>query len=344
MKCQPYDMDIKDFDRIIEDNFNLELETIQFNPVGEDSFCYTALDKDGQAYFIRLERASDHDKIEKSLRAVHKLYNECDYGYAVPPIKDKHGNMSVKYLDKYSIAVFPLKNTESLYGSEITDEDWDSIGGMIASLHQKKDCVKEFSLPLEEYDPPYKKELELVSDIIDGKSRLKDYNNYQLELMKLLREEKKDIIDVRKKLTGLKERISKLSFIQLRLTHGDPNLANILTDGEGSFYIVDWYDIGLSSVERDLSSFSGEYFEKFLHSYFKHFDQTFKLHSELFEFYLYRWIIQEISVYSYGIMYRPSAEEEYQHFLDEIRKYLPVDYDKINDDLNRINRAMEKID
>ncbi len=76
---------------------------------------------------------------------------------------------------------------------------------------------------------------------------------------------------------------------RLVLTHGDPNLANIIKDAHGQLHLIDWGAIALGPPERDLVFFTGPRFEMFLRAYVRGSGQP-TLRDDLFGFYFYHWI------------------------------------------------------
>ena len=129
--------------------------------------------------------------------------------------------------------------------------------------------------------------------------------------------------------------------VEFVLTHGDPNLANILVGEQGEPFLVDWGDVGLGPPERDLMAFTEVRFELFLRQYAADFGRP-RLHESVFAFYFYRWVLQEIADYTTRILRDTTAEED-QHAWSCLTPYLPIPHAEIKAGLRNVIGVIGKV-
>jgi spectinomycin phosphotransferase len=123
------------------------------------------------------------------------------------------------------------------------------------------------------------------------------------------------------------------------LTHGDPNLDNILIDERGDLCLVDWDEAALGPLERDLVFFleadeDTSRAESFLRPYAREYGPL-ALHEPVVAFYAYRWVGQEIADYTTRILFRNTDSAEDEHSWTELQPYLPVRHGDITASVRR---------
>jgi aminoglycoside phosphotransferase (APT) family kinase protein len=159
--------------------------------------------------------------------------------------------------------------------------------------------------------------------------------------VRLLQAEQTDILATFVKMDQSGVRAKALSTDWV-LTHGDPNLDNLLKDGHGQLHLTDWGEIALGPPERDLFAFTGEGFEAFLRTY-KRLRQHVVLHAEIFAFYFYRWTMQEIADYATRILFERRGQVEDEHAWAELQPYLPIRHDHIAQGLRELQAVLERV-
>ncbi len=126
------------------------------------------------------------------------------------------------------------------------------------------------------------------------------------------------------------------------LTHGDPNLDNLIKDQEGELHLSDWGDVAFGPPERDLFAFTGKGFEAFLRQYTS-IRQGIGLHPDIFAFYFYRWSMQEIADYTGHILLEGLGPPEDEHAWVELQKYLPIRHKEIAASLEALRDILERV-
>jgi aminoglycoside phosphotransferase (APT) family kinase protein len=151
-------------------------------------------------------------------------------------------------------------------------------------------------------------------------------NEYQRRLQQLLLAERDGVLALLETLEQLRTELSALTTDRV-LTHGDPNLANILVDGSGNLHLIDWGELAVGPPERDLFMFTDKT-EEFL-SHYLTTSGRLRFHGQLIRFYHYRWAAQEIADYSTRILFGKATEQEDEHAWAELQPYLPVRHAEI---------------
>ncbi len=146
-------------------------------------------------------------------------------------------------------------------------------------------------------------------------------------LQELIRNNFDDVLDTAR-YTSLLGRILAKDQDDFVLTHGDPNLANLILGGDNHIYLIDWSSISMGAPERDLSFYIDLDWPMFWNVY-KSLTGRAKCLLQRFKFYNYLWVLQEIADYTSRILGTNEILEQ-ECALDELRSYLPVPHDQIN--------------
>ena len=322
----------------IHDTFQMgSASSIQFIPKGEEGYCYSIQDKAGKSYFVKAIKTQVN--LEKALFLVKSLHHDHDKKYILAPIPTHNGNVTAVF-GEYQISLFPFIQGASIYEGELTLEDTDKIAAMMADFHNV-DTSKLENLPIEKFENPFENKILELMNI--AKNREKWTTMYQKNAMELLLKEKDDIHATLKKMKTMQKELQAMP-LQIAITHGDPNYANIMKDDNGNLYLIDFGAIGIGPIERDLMAFSGnEFFHEFLSVYVEQRSQT-RLNIKAFEFYLYMWSLQEISDYGMQLFFGTTGESENQHAWTELQPYLPIPHHDIQKSLDKIEKAIKNLE
>jgi aminoglycoside phosphotransferase (APT) family kinase protein len=242
-------------------------------------------------------------------------------------------------LGLYTLAVFPYIEGRSLWNRGAADDDLAQAGAIVAALHES-DAAREIpSLARESFENPFK--IPILWALQAATDRAPAANRYQRELIDLLNKEREDILATLKTVDALGARGGEL-LGEYVLTHGDPNLDNLLKDEHGRLHVTDWGEVALGPPERDLMHFTGERFEVFLRPYVSARTRV-ALHQELFAFYFYRWGMQEIADYATRILFGGLGPEEDEHAWVELGPYLPIRHDLIARGLQLLQTVLGRV-
>ncbi|MCR2820102.1 phosphotransferase [Lederbergia panacisoli] len=320
----------------INQSYNIEEGVkIDFIPKGEEGYCYSIETKTGEEYFVKAIK-TEMD-LATPLSAIHYLHFHEKKTYLLPPIQSKTGEVVIQY-GAFQISIFPYITGESIYEGELSLDDTVGIARIMADFH-RIDINKIPGIPNEQFDNPFEKNIVKILHTVE--------NNDEVEL--IYRQQAKELFakeqeDIRLTLNRMKIIQNHLQAFPLKysITHGDPNYANIIRDTEGFLHVIDFGWLAYGPVERDIMAFTeNEFFQSFLLEYAKH-NKDAKFNIEVFEFYLYRWALQEISDYGSQLFFGSTGDAEHEHAWNELQPYLPIPHTDIAKSLDLINKELIK--
>lgn len=316
----------------IEDKYHIgSISSIRFIPKGEGGYCYSIKTDSDNHYFVKAQKSIEH---LNSLKTVSDLRYKYKKDYIIAPIQTSHKKVIVTFDNKW-ISLYPFIQGKSLYETNQFANHLEQIAKMLADFHNLS--IHNEQLPRETFQNPFQKNilhlLHLATKQDFSSNRIKQ------KTAELFIKERKELETVLGKMRALKRGFSKRHF-KLTITHGDPNFSNILCNPDEKLYFIDWGEIGFAPIERDLMFFQevdGEPldFEQFISTYLNDRPNTI-IHPEIFEFYLYRWCLQEIADYGYRLLVENNGEEDDEHSWKELQPYLPIPHLSIHDRINNI--------
>ena len=203
--------------------------------------------------------------------------------------KDKKIKTFTIDYQEYTISVFPFIEGTTLYQRGASNDDLARAATLIATIHQQGPELADFSLPQETFDNPHKPDI--LRALHTAASLPSPTTPHQHKVAHLLLAEQADLLAFLEKMEHLQS-LAKKHTTDWVLTHGDPNLDNLLKDSQGTLHLTDWGDVAMGPPERDLAAFTGETFEASPQQYVK-IRNDLILHRDIFAFYFYRWGVQE---------------------------------------------------
>jgi len=316
--------------RFVGKEYGFQIRDLHVGPQGEDSYSYIGEMKNGRKCFIRLQKKQS-SSFENSMAATLVLRRKTGLRQIVAPYQGNRGLACSHFLG-YTVAAFPHIRGRTLHEAGRSSSDITKAARLMAKIHNTN--MKELSgLKRERFNNPFKRNI-LMMLREARRSRPKD-DKYEKKARRLVKAESTTVISALNEIARLRGRIRLLRLKQV-ITHGDASSANFIKDERGRLYLVDWGDVGLGPVERDLFYFSDRSSERFLKSY-RRIRGSVSLSIDVFAFYFYRWALQEISDYGTRIFYEKTSPREKQHAWEELQDYVPVPHSEISRDLTRIN-------
>jgi spectinomycin phosphotransferase len=315
--------------------YGLPIIAIAFMPMGEDAYAYHATASGGEQYFVRVERGTQDDRLEDVSAMLATLRADCGMAAVVAPLCTTQGRFTSQFA-QHTLAVFPFIEGTTAFNTCVSETQWRQIAEIIAALHTSSDRCDVSTLPQEMFANPFA--APIVQALQRATSSFSPRSIEQTQVVALLREQRADLEATLQRFHRLGE-LARLLAPPSVPTHGDPNLANALIDTTGTLHLIDWGELALAPRERDLTFFTGERFAAFLEAYLERTGRV-RLHQELFTFYLYRWVLQEIACYTSRILLESSAEQEQAHAWEELQPYLPVPHASIVAGLNAVRHGL----
>jgi thiamine kinase-like enzyme len=333
MRIALNDIDKWELARFVGDEYGFQISDLHVGPQGEDSYSYIGEMKNGRKCFIRLQEKQS-SSFENSMAATLVLRRKTGLWQIVSPYQSNRGLACSHFLG-YTVAIFPHIRGRTLHEAGRSSSDIAKAARLMAKIHNTS--LKGFSgLKKERFNNPFKRNI-LTMSREARRSSAKD-DKYQKKARRLVKAESTTIISALNEIARLRGRIRHLNLKQV-ITHGDASSANYIKDGRGRLHLVDWGDIGIGPVERDLFHFSGTSLEEFLKDY-RRIRGSLSLSIDVFAFYFYRWALQEISDFGTRIFYERTNPREKQHAWNELQDYVPVPHNEISRHLTRINSVI----
>ena len=294
MKTEPA-IPLQQIQQHINENYHVNVQTLEFLPVGEGAWCFRA--KGDTPLFIRLALKPLTE--EKSVSVSRFLHSQ---GLPVlAPLPDKSGNF-ISFIDGSGISVYPFIDGSTLMGltgSSLTEKEVSrlrrEIGAHIARLHRinKRDGAR-LNLPIEDFSRFQEESIAIIG--MDNCQQSDTLIGELCDFLFVWRRELKNLITVTQKLAK-KLRSETLAYV---LCHGDIHEANVMVSDEGELFIIDWDNAIIAPKERDLTFFSSN--PDYLEGYLAH-DMNDAIHQTVVDYYVLEWALQEIVDYGTRILF-----------------------------------------
>jgi spectinomycin phosphotransferase len=319
--------------------YGLDLLSLTFIPKGEDAYAYVGRTSDGVRYFIRAQTASRAGPLERVYDITHALHTRFGLSAVVAPLPTRRGTYTLNH-GSYVVAIFSFIQGRTLYDQGVSDADLAQAAHIVAGLHNSSAALDMPSLQRETFGNPFETPIQQALQAIDAPAPRP--NTYQRRVIHQLAVERADLLATLEQMRQLGERARGLATDWV-LTHGDPNLDNLLKDEQSQLHLTDWGEVALGPPERDLFAFTGKGFKIFLQPYLRARKRV-QLHGEIFAFYFYRWTVQEIADYTTRILFHSLGEQEDEHAWVELQPYLPVRHSHIAQGVQALRTVLERVE
>jgi len=225
--------------------------TLILLPLGADmnASVYKAETPDGQSYFIKLKRGH-HSEISVRLLA---LLQASGIRQIIPPIKAIDGKL-IQHINDFTLTVYPFVNGQNGFCHDLTDDQWITLGKALKQVHDLdlppliKDQIRK-----ETYSSKWREAALALDPYID---RDLTGDETALKLQAFMKDHKAIIHRLVNRAESLSQMIQKQP-PEFVLCHSDIHGGNVLIDGSGAIYIVDWDEPIMAPKERDLMFIGG---------------------------------------------------------------------------------------
>lgn len=234
-------------DAAIQEHFGLTPVKFEVLALGldADSVIYRMMAVDGNWYFMKLRSGLAFHPASVFVPAhLHKT----GVPGIVAPLETLSGKLWV-VVDQWAVTLYPFIVGRSGDGGALTPELWQTLGKMVRSVHDCKLPPHIQRLVRRDSFVPRRR------GVIDELDRLAHGDAppdpVQRELAEFWRQQRGTIQAVvqRADKLGRELRDRPLTFV---LCHADMHPGNVLIDGAGDMWLIDWDDVTLAPKERDL--------------------------------------------------------------------------------------------
>lgn len=310
--------------RCLRSDYGLDSASIVFLPKGEESFNFIVDSATGERFLLRLQRSVDGRDLERSLSVAAALRDRGGLPSIIAARPTRRGTLTSD-VESYRVALFPHIEGETAYERPVSDRVISRLGSLLAGIHARADLVRTLDPDREIFESPFRQQIISVLDWARGTAPPAGPRHD--DVRRLLLAEAADLTDFMDRFDDLGNRIRALE-PEFVITHGDPNLDNVIVSPDGDLHLVDWGEVALGPRERDLASYASDRLDLVLSAYQGAAGWP-SLHADLFRFYRHRWCLQEIADYTTRIIFTNAEPFEDGHAWAELQPYLPIRHDAL---------------
>lgn len=296
---------------LLEESYNIKVETILFNPKGEASWSYS-IETSDKKYFLKLIKSKDFnsDPYEFTFR----LFSEGNIQNIVHPLKVASGEISLLF-EEFNLVLFDYIDGKTIREQALNEHHLEELGEILAKIHQSKDIVGAYTQK-EGFDNPHKAD---IINIYKSLESLGELNEIQEKTKHLYLDYKEKFLDEQNK---LEELISKLKSQNIEFVncHGEPSPGNVIVSKDGKIYLIDWDFPLFAPKEKDLLFFDKN-FTHVLAGYQKVVPDV-EINEDVKRYYGLLWNVQEIADWGTRILFEDISLEEQNHSYDELLSFL----------------------
>jgi spectinomycin phosphotransferase len=281
-------------------NYGIEVATLIFLPLGADmnASIYKAQARDQTSYFVKLKRGHHHDISV----VIVELLHDAGIQQIIPPVKTISGR-STQRIEDFTLIVYPFIEGENGFSRNLTDNQWLKLGKTLRQIHEIDVPISiQNQLRREVYSSKWREAVRSLYIHIEAEPI---GDEMALKLLKFMKEHTLTI----RRLVDRAEQLGQMLQDQSHkfvLCHSDIHGGNVLMDGNGNIYIVDWDDPIMAPKERDLMFIGGgvanvwnePHEEKF---FYKGYGKT-EVNATILAYYRHERIVEDIALYGQELL------------------------------------------
>jgi aminoglycoside phosphotransferase (APT) family kinase protein len=294
---------------LLRDRYPLEIERLDFVPIGLDSWSYATVLRDGSRVFLKLFRPTDTGAATRCGAELPLLAALAELG-RVPvarPLADREGRL-VNTLDGFELSVL-----EYLEGRTLEDETiwpdvlYAGVAQTVGAIHASTPAIRHLVPGTEWYALPFVSRLASVLATLEAGEASPARDDPTLAELRDL------VVPHAVELRAGIERLEELANLAANrrsedvLCHTDIWGSNLLLSDDGSLHVLDWNGALIGPVEHDLFMFAGtgffpaDRFGWFLDRYEAAF-RPVRLDADVFGFYFYRRNLEDLAEFLESLM------------------------------------------
>jgi spectinomycin phosphotransferase len=282
----------------LRDSYSIPVTGIEFLPVGNDAtaWVYRVRTDDKNSYFLKV-KAED---IYEPAVAVPCYLKVQGIEQVVAPLLTRTERLWER-IDEFSLILYPF--IEGSMGMQIglTERQWTELGTALKKIHSTQ-------LPAELAEQVQRETF--VSRWADVVRQLhvaireREFESRVVRALAALWKTKAaEITQIVDRTEQLGQRLQRQARAFV-LCHTDIHTANVLLDGAGRMFIVDWDTPLLAPKERDLM-----FVDASAEAFWKGYGQA-DIDPVALAYYRYEWVVQEIGDFGNRVFLRPEFGEE----------------------------------
>jgi spectinomycin phosphotransferase len=299
-------------------NYGIAVNTLIFLPIGADmnASVYKAETQGGLSYFVKLKQGHRYDM---SI-AILTLLQASGIQQIIPPIKTADGKLT-QHINDFTLTVFPFIDGQNGFCYNLTDDQWVILGKVLRQVHEfdVPSSIKD-QIRKETYSPKWR---EAVRSLDAPINRNLIGDELALKLQAFMKEHRAIIHRLVNRAESLSQKIEEQS-PEFVLCHSDIHGGNVLIDGNGAIYIVDWDEPIMAPKERDLMFIGGGVANTWNNPreeefFYIGYGKT-NINKILLAYYRHERIVEDIAQYAQALLLQVSGGVErlemYKQFMD----------------------------
>jgi spectinomycin phosphotransferase len=280
----------------LRDAYGLPAVQITFLPLGADqnTAVYRAAAADGPAYLVKLRSGA----FDETSVALPKFLGEQGIKQIIAPLTTRTGQLWAD-LEAFKAILYPFVEGRDGYEVALTERQWIELGAALRRIHTMQvPPALARRIRREAYSPQWR---EMVKGFLARVEQDGFDEPVAARVAALLRDRREQILDLVGRAEGLARALGARPRA-LVLCHSDLHAGNVLIDGGGALYLIDWDEPILAPKERDLMYPGGG--QWFLGRTPEEEERLFYLgygpaevDTEALAYYRYERIVQDIAVF-----------------------------------------------
>lgn len=299
-------------------NYDIEVNTLILLPIGADmnASVYKAETQNGLSYFVKLKCGH---RFDVSL-AILALLHASGIQQIILPIKTTNDELT-QHINDFTLTVYPFVDGQNGFCYNLTNDQWVTLGKVLRQVH-------EFDVPLaikdrirkETYSGKWREAVRSLDAHIDGNLT---GDESALKLRAFMKEHRAVIHRLVNRAESLSQKIQEQSS-EFVLCHSDIHGGNVLIDGNGAIYIVDWDEPIMAPKERDLMFIGGGVANTWNNPreeefFYKGYGKI-NINMEILAYYRHERIVEDIAEYGQALLLTRAGGEErlemYKQFMN----------------------------
>jgi spectinomycin phosphotransferase len=295
----PVDLDAAVLRDALREHWAVDVEALQYAPVGFGSHHWHAQDARQVRWFVTVDDldakswlGEHRDEVMVGLSRAYataaSLREDCGLGFVLSPVAGTGGAVARRLTDRWAVSVVPhVDGQAGGFADRFPVERHDELAGMLAALHASSPAVRPRT------DDPAASEREDVLQLLDAVGEPWDGGPWSAHARAWCVEHRDAIGRLLDRHEALLEHVTDATQV---VTHGEPHSGNVLVS-EGRCLLIDWDTVATAPPERDLwlaaGGWSGPYDETLLASYQRISGRD--LDRELFDLYRVDWLLSDVA-------------------------------------------------
>ncbi|MGI5917906.1 MAG: phosphotransferase [Anaerolineae bacterium] len=276
--------------------YGLSVEELTFLPLGADfnTAVFRAVAQADTPYFVKLRRGN----FREITVTLPKYLSDQGVAEIIPPLTARAGKLCAD-LDPFTLILYPFIEGRDGYEVALSPAQWATFGSALKRLHiVALPPALAAQLPRESYSPRWRESLMRSLDLVEGEVWTEPVAAETATFMRAHRDEALDLIARAERYAGELQAHPRPSVV----CHADTHAANLLIDGDGRLYIIDWDDPIWAPKERDLmfiggvQGFTGTTPEEEERLFYRGYGPT-QIDPVALAYYRYARIIEDLAIY-----------------------------------------------